>query len=91
MASEEAPQDEPNRIEFASQVFKVQTLVDGGIRVYLDLSAGSILQAAQLMECTKPGVLLRVVAYAEVVNGPGKAIGRRSAKRRDSLSSNIMQ
>lgn len=45
-------------IEFAATVYKVQTLVDGGIRVTLDLSESEIATAAQLMLCKRDNVLL---------------------------------
>lgn len=48
-------------ITFAAEVYKVQTLADGGIRVTFDLPETAILQAAQLMECKRAGVVLNVV------------------------------
>jgi hypothetical protein len=47
-------------IEFVAVVYKVQTLVDNGIRVTLDLSEDSILQMAQLAECQRFGAVLKV-------------------------------
>lgn len=49
-------------IEFTAAVQKVQTLVDGGIRVTLDLSEQDVLIAAQLMECKRQGACLVVSA-----------------------------
>lgn len=49
-------------IEFEAEVYKVQTLVDGGVRITLNLSEGSIMQMAQLAECQRFGVVLNVVA-----------------------------
>ena len=43
-------------IEFTAEIHKVQTLVDGGLRITLNLSEGDILQAAHLMECKRVGV-----------------------------------
>jgi hypothetical protein len=46
-------------------VYKVQTLVDGGIRITLDLPEQAIPQAAMLMECKREEIPLRFVAKAE--------------------------
>ena len=40
---------------------RVQTLVDGGIRISLDLPETAIPQAAALMECKRQEVPLRVM------------------------------
>lgn len=40
-------------IEFTAVVYKVQTLVDGGLRVTLDLPEQAIPQAAALMDCKR--------------------------------------
>ena len=37
-------------IAFHATVYKVQTLADGGVRVYLDLPETAIMQMAQLAE-----------------------------------------
>lgn len=55
----------PTMIEFAATVYKVQTLVDNGIRVTLDLSEGETLTMAKLAECQRFGVGLRIVAVPE--------------------------
>ena len=47
---------EVQSISFAAQIHKVQTLVDGGLRVTVNLSEHEILAAAQLMECKRRGV-----------------------------------
>jgi len=47
--------------EFDAQVYKVQTLVDGGLRVTLDLPEDAIAQAAALMECKRLEIALKVV------------------------------
>lgn len=54
------------RIEFIAAVQKVQTLVDGGIRLTLDLPEQAIPQAAMLMECKREGIPLAF--YATVSN-----------------------
>ena len=40
-------------IDFQAVVYKVQTLVDGGLRVTLDLPETAIAQAALLMDCKR--------------------------------------
>lgn len=40
-------------IQFPATVYKVQTLVDGGLRVTLDLPESAIPQAALLMDCKR--------------------------------------
>lgn len=52
-------------IRFAAVVEKVQTLVDGGIRITLDLPEDAIAQAAQLMACKREGIPLRVEVKAD--------------------------
>lgn len=47
-------------IRFVAAVQKVQTLVDGGIRVTLDLPETAIEQAAGLMVCKREGVPLLI-------------------------------
>ena len=53
------------KIEFQAAVQKVQTLVDGGIRVTLDLPETAIKQAAMLMECKREGIPLVFTAKAD--------------------------
>lgn len=45
-------------ITFRCAVAKVQTLADGGLRVWLDLPEGETLAAAHLMACQQHGVYL---------------------------------
>jgi len=49
-----------NEIVFIASVYKVSTLVDGGVRVTLDLSEDSVMQMAQLAECQRFGQILTV-------------------------------
>jgi hypothetical protein len=49
-------------IRFIASVFKVQTLVDFGLRITFDLPQDQIMQAAMLMECHKMGVVLDIDA-----------------------------
>lgn len=55
----------PNVIKFSASVEKVQTLVDGGIRVTLDLPEDAIKQAAMLMECKREMIPLAVEIFAD--------------------------
>jgi len=49
---------DPVTIRFDASVYKVQTLIDGGLRVTLDLPETAIRQAAMLMECKREGIPL---------------------------------
>jgi len=59
---------EDSLIKFTAVCEKVQTLTDGGIRITLDLDAGAIEQASQLMQVRRINALLEVVAVV-VQNG----------------------
>jgi hypothetical protein len=71
-------------VEFQAEVYKVQTLVDNGIRITLNLSETAIIEAAQLMECQRLGIYLDITAVAHAQNKEHetKTISRRAAKRR---------
>jgi hypothetical protein len=56
------------KIEFEATVYKVQTLVDQGIRLTLDLPETSIPQAAMLMECKRQGIPLKFMAKVSHLN-----------------------
>lgn len=45
-------------ITFTASVYKVQTLVDGAVRVTLDLPETAIPQMAMLAECQREGIVL---------------------------------
>jgi hypothetical protein len=47
-------------VVFDATVAKVSTMVDGGIRVTLDLPETAIRQAAELMECKRREIALVV-------------------------------
>lgn len=49
-------------IVFVGSVYKVQTLVDNGIRLTLDLPETAIPQMALLAECQREGMALRFEA-----------------------------
>ena len=81
-------------IAFHATVYKVQTLADGGVRVYLDLPETAIMQMAQLAECQRFGVVLDVAAntienYTELygetekrAEGSGSKVDRRRIGKR---------
>ena len=54
-----------NKIVFVASVASIKTLVDGGIRVTLDLSEDAITQAAALMACRRDGIPLKVEVMAD--------------------------
>ena len=60
----EETMSEENTIKFKAIVAKVQTLADGGLRVTLDLPEQAVMQAAQLMEVKRVGMVIEV-AIAE--------------------------
>ncbi len=53
------------RIVFPASVNQVRTMVDGGLRVVLDLPETAIPQAAMLMQCKVDGIPLVFTARAE--------------------------
>ena len=55
---------------FWAIVGKVQTMADGGIRVYLDLPESAIVAAAELMTYKREGVVLDVVCRPKRDDGP---------------------
>jgi len=60
-------------IEFVAEVYKVQTLAtDGGVRVTLNLPETAIMQMAQLAECQRAGVPVRIVATPEPIQESAK-------------------
>lgn len=53
-----------NVIRFKAQVAKVQTMVDGGIRVILDLPEDAIDTATKMMQAKQAGAVLEIAAIA---------------------------
>ncbi len=54
-----------SEIVFNASVVRVKTLVDGGIRLELDLGEDCIPQAAMMMECKREGIPLTFRANVE--------------------------
>ena len=52
-------------IRFPATVYKVQTLIDGGVRVTLDLPETAIPQMAMLAQCKADGIPLMFTAEAD--------------------------
>ena len=67
-AEENATAVEVNDTTFWAIVGKVQTMADGGIRVYLDLPEDAIVQAAELMAYKRGAVVLDVTCRPRVEN-----------------------
>jgi hypothetical protein len=67
-------------IVFPAVVFKVQTLVDGGVRVTLDLAEDCIPQMAMLAEARRDGISLIFEAKTEEETNKreGNVNGRRN-------------
>ena len=55
-------------LQFDAEVVKVQTLVDNGIRLTLDLPETAITEAAVLMELKRQGVAIRVTVEKDAQN-----------------------
>jgi len=51
-------------IRFQAQIFKIQTLIDGGLRLTLDLGAVTPETIVALFDAKQPGVMLEVAAVA---------------------------
>jgi len=58
-----------NAIKFQATVEGVKTLVDGGIRITLDLPETAIDKAAMLMECKRQMIPLKIIAIADEEDG----------------------
>ena len=52
-------------IRFTAAIYKVQTLVDGGIRLTLDMDENAIPQMAMLVEVKREGIVLQFEAKAK--------------------------
>ena len=57
--------DSGAKIEFPATVARVQTMVDGGLRITLDLPETAIPQAAMLMQCKVDGIPLILTVKAD--------------------------
>ena len=77
-------------IRFQAQVFKIQTVVDGGIRLTLDLGAVDPAVIVALFEAKQPGVLLEVAAVAvefdKQIGANGKPELEKGRKRKSEWS-----
>ena len=62
MSEQAAPYSADNAIRFTAQVYKVQTLVDGGVRLTLDLIDAQPDTILKLIQAKQPGVLIETAA-----------------------------
>ena len=63
-------------IRFTAAIYKVQTLVDGGIRLTLDMDENAIPQMAMLAEVKRNGIPLEFVAKISDYLGVDMNYGR---------------
>ena len=57
---------EANAIKFSGIVYKLQTLIDGGIRLTIDMPETCIPEMAMLAECKREGIPLVFEAKADL-------------------------
>lgn len=72
-------------ITFPAEIIKIQTMVDGAIRLTLDLPADKIQIAARLMEAKQSGAVLEIAAVA--IDKQIKNDGRKQRKP-DTITGN---
>ena len=70
-----------NEITFPAIVYKVQTLIDGGVRVTLDLPEDCIPQMAMLAETKREGIPL--IFTATIEEPDSRKRNRNDRSRRD--------
>lgn len=51
-------------IRFAAEISKIQTMVDGGLRIILDTPESELPAISELMKAKKDGYILEVAAVA---------------------------
>ena len=75
--------DDVEAIRFQAQVFKIATLIDGGLRLTLDLSATDPAVIVALFDAKQPGVLLEVAAVAILIDKQqgNNAIQKRTERK----------
>ena len=71
-----------SEITFPATVYKVQTLIDGGVRVTLDLPEDCIPQMAMLAETKREGIPLIFTAKADEPESREKSDGGTTRSRR---------
>lgn len=65
-------------IIFPAEIIKIQTMVDGAIRITLDLPADKIAVAAKLLEANQRGATLEIAALP--IDRQVKENGRKQRK-----------
>jgi hypothetical protein len=88
MTEQQAEYSADSVIRFQAQVFKAQTLIDGGWRVSFD-GSGNLEAFLKLVQAQQPGVMLEVVAVAvdnkknkQQTNGKSELDERQKRKSR---------
>jgi len=71
-------------ISFTAEIAKLQTLVDGGIRVTLDLPESATLEMAQLAECRRHKAIGKVT-FVAIEADPGYATDMGMTHSKDLL------
>ena len=71
-------------IRFSSQVFKVQTLIDGGLRLTLDIGQIDPAVIVALFDAKQPGIILECAAVAVNVEKQQENNAIREGKERKS-------
>lgn len=82
-------------IHFSSQIAKLQTLVDGGWRLTLDLGVVTPETITALSEARQPGIILEVAAvaikYAKQIGTNGESELEKGRKRKSCWASTKVQ
>lgn len=79
-----------SEITFPASVAQVKTMADGSLRFVFDVPETAIMQAAQLMECKRWGMVLSVkceTIETEQDNKQNGTVSRTAAKRRKPAGS----
>lgn len=74
-------------ITFDATVYKVQTIVDFGIRITLDLPDSAIIAAAQLMTVKRENGILHIIANADIQPKSEEALERATLPARTERKS----
>jgi hypothetical protein len=74
-------------IRFDATVYKVQTLVDLGLRITFDLPESAIIAAAQLMTIKREGYVLHISAMADLQPNTEEKIERATIPARTERKS----
>lgn len=75
-------------IEFPAEIIKIQTMVDGAIRLTLDLPVGEIETASKLIEAKQRGAVLEcaVIPVLQIQTEENGKIPERSKRKSEWAS-----